>query len=186
MIFAHSFIGFPITYELLKKENYSKEFKKIAYFIGITSTVLPDFDLALGIFIHDLNHRKLLSHSLTPYLLIFFITYVVSLFLKKYKKRIQTLNLIFFVGVCSHLFLDFIAGGLSLFSPFYTGIVGVIPNFSSSYGFFASYFLSVYLLAEMAILGIYLYYLKKEKQEIVYLLPLIYLLIALIALILFL
>lgn len=186
MIFAHSFVGFPITYELLKKENYSKEFKNLAYFIGITSAVLPDFDLALGIFIHDLNHRQLISHSFLPYILIFLILFVVSRFLKKYQKRLQLLSLIFFIGVSSHLFLDFIAGGLALLSPFYTGIVGVVPNLSPYPNFFVSYFSSAYLFLEIAFFGIYFYYLKKEKLEIVYVLPLLFLFIAITAMILYL
>ena len=186
MIFAHSFVGLPITYELLKKENYSKEFKNLAYFVGITSAVLPDFDLALGIFIHDLNHRQLISHSLIPYLLVFIILYLVSIPLKKYQKRLRILNLIFFLGVCSHLFLDFVAGGLALFSPFYTGIVGIVPNFNPYPNFFVSYFSSVYLLLEFLFLGIYLFYLKKEKLEIVYYLPLTFLFIALTAMVLYL
>jgi len=184
MIFAHSFVGFPLTYEILKKEKYSTEFKKLAYFVGITSAVLPDFDLALGIFIHDLNHRKLLSHSLTPYVLLFLITLIVSLFLKKYTKRLQILNLIFFVGVMSHLFLDFIAGGLALFSPFSSDIYGIIPSFSLT-NFFASYFTSFYLFFEILAFGIFWLYLKKEKLEIVRFLPLFFLFVAIVAMILY-
>jgi len=185
MIFAHSFVGFPITYEILKKEKFSDEFKKLAYFVGITSAVLPDFDLALGIFVHDLNHRKLISHSLTPYVLLFVFIFIVSIFLDKYKKRLQILNLIFFVGVMSHLFLDFIAGGLALFMPFSTQIYGYIPSLSLT-NFFASYFTSFYLILEIIALVIFLLYLKKEKLEIVRFLPLFFLSIALIALLLYL
>lgn len=184
MIFAHSFVGFPLTYQLLKKDNYSAEFKKLAYFVGITAAVLPDFDLALGVFIHDLNHRKLLSHSVTPYIFLFFITLIVSLFLDKYRKRLQVLNLIFLIGVMSHLFLDYIAGGLALFSPFSSEIYGIVPNFISG-NFFLEYFTSFYLFLEIFALAVFLFYLKKEKLEIVRFLPLFFLFIAIIALILY-
>lgn len=184
MIFAHSFVGFPITYEMLKKEKFSDEFKKLAYFVGITSAVLPDFDLALGIFIHDLNHRKLISHSLTPYVLLFVFTFIVSIFLDKYKKRLQILNLIFFVGVMSHLFLDFIAGGLALFTPFSADIYGITPAFTLN-NFFVSYFTSFYVILEILALVIFLFYLKKEKLEIVRFLPLFFLFIAIVAMVLY-
>ncbi|NBO17491.1 MAG: metal-dependent hydrolase, partial [Proteobacteria bacterium] len=109
MILAHSLIGVPITHYLIKNKSefYDKPlFTNLMYGVGIVAAVFPDFDLILSFFINDLDHRKLISHSIVPYLVVFCFGILLSKLFSKYSSEIKILNLIFFIGVLSHLFLD--------------------------------------------------------------------------------
>jgi len=184
MVLTHSLIGVPITYFLLKnKTNLWKDRLNlnILFLIGIVGSVFPDFDLTLSFFVHDLNHRKLISHSIVPYLILFSTVYFFSCTLKKNQMLIKQANLIFFVTVLSHLLLDYIVGGISLFAPFSINIYGFDIYFEKSSDFFYKYFTSWYMVAEMILMSISMYFIYKLKEiKINLFLPFFFLVIALL------
>lgn len=167
MVLAHSLIGVPITYFLIKdKKDYWKDKLtiNILFLIGIVGAVFPDFDLALGFFIHDLNHRKLISHSFIPYLIFFIFIFFLSSIFQKNERIIKIANLIFFCAVMSHLFLDYLVGGISLFAPLDSAIYGFDIYFGFPENFFASYFTSWYVFGELFLIFFSIYYIYKLKE----------------------
>jgi hypothetical protein len=87
MILAHSLIGVPITHFLIKNKTEFQNrpvFINMMYAVGIVAAVFPDFDLSLSFFINELDHRKLVSHSVVPYLVIFLAGILLSRIFKKY------------------------------------------------------------------------------------------------------
>jgi len=182
MVFAHSFIGVPITYYLIKNkpELWKEKFNlNLLFLIGIVGSVFPDFDLTLSFFVHDLNHRKLISHSIVPYLILFFINFLVFKTFKKNKEFYTRANLIFFVSVLIHLIIDLFVGGISLFAPFTSNIFGFDIYFDKSTNFFISYLFSWYMFFELIFIFYSTYFIFKFKNIIVNLiLPFFFLLIA--------
>lgn len=187
MVLAHSFVGVPLTFYLLKhleknsEKNSSYFYQNLIYFFGIIGSVFPDFDLTLTFFIHDLNHRKLISHSILPYLLIFCLVHLFSRFFKDYQSKIKLINLVFFVGVSSHLLIDFLVGGISLFSPLSKQVYGLPIYFESlNNDFFYNYFTSWYSFFEFLII-IYslIMILNLKKILVVRILPFILFFVAL-------
>ena len=182
MILAHSLIGVPITHYLIKNKSefYDKPlFANLMYGVGIVAAVFPDFDLILSFFINDLDHRKLISHSIVPYLVLFCFGILLSKIFKKYSSEIKILNLIFFIGIASHLFLDALVGGVSLFSPITNHTVGLPIFFDYTIDFYSKYFTSFYFLLELPLIVYSLYMIAKLKNLVsVVTLPFLFLTIA--------
>jgi len=170
MVLAHSLIGVPITFFVLSKVNL-KNFQKFSsldinllYFFGIIGAVFPDFDLILTFFIDDLNHRKLISHSLIPYLAIFISVYFLAKTLREKEDLVNLINLIFFLGVFSHLLIDFLVGGISIFAPFSGEVFGFPIYFTVVSDFFYYYFTSWYSFFELLILLVSTTFILKLKN----------------------
>ena len=169
MILAHSLIGVPITNYLIKgKSEFQNRhiFTNLMYFVGIVAAVFPDFDLSLSFFISELDHRKLVSHSIIPYLVIFLVGILFSKIIKKYESEIKILNLIFFIGVLSHLFLDFLVGGISLFAPFTRYSFGFPIYFNYTSDFYSKYFSSFYFFLELPLLAYSIFIISKLRNFI--------------------
>jgi len=164
MVLAHSFIGAPLTYLLVKNKNLSPKFKNLVYFVGVTGAILPDLDLLLSFFIKDLNHRKLVSHSIVPYLVIFLTITLVSFFLKKHQSEVRLLNLVAFVTIFSHLIIDFFVGSMAIFGPFDTRLYGYRVPFADNSEFFVKYFNSQYLMYELLVISTFFILFKKYKE----------------------
>jgi len=184
MILAHSLIGVPITHYLIKNKSefYEKPiFTNLMYGVGIVAAVFPDFDLILSFFINDLDHRKLISHSIVPYLVVFCFGILLSKLFRKYSSEIKILNLIFSIGVLSHLFLDALVGGVSLFSPFTDITIGFPIFFNYTTDFYTKYFTSFYFLLEIPLMAYSVYSIIKLKNYIsVVTLPFLFLITAII------
>ncbi len=184
MVLSHSLIGVPLTYLLVrnKKDILLDKFQSnFIFLVGIVGSVFPDFDLILGFFINDLDHRKLFSHSVLPYLFFYlFVNFMIYYLLNKNQKFWKIVNLVFLVGVLSHLFLDFLVGGISLLAPFNSGIYGFDIYFDYPDSFFNYYFLSWYLLPEFLILLVSSYFIFKLRNiGIIIFLPVFFLITAL-------
>lgn len=179
MVFAHSFVGAPLTYLFIKNLNLSSKFKNFLYFVGITGAVLPDFDLILGFFIEDMNHRKLISHSIVPYLTLFVFVYIVSFFITKHSKELRLTNLILFVTILSHLILDFLVGSISLFAPFDKNLYGFTISFSNTDNFFLKYFSSEYVLYELFLISFFFIFQKYAGKSKIFNLSYLYFFLAL-------
>jgi membrane-bound metal-dependent hydrolase YbcI (DUF457 family) len=164
MVLAHSFIGAPLTYLLIKNKKLSPRSKNLAYFVGVTGAILPDLDLLLSFFIKDLNHRKLISHSIVPYLIIFLSLILASFFLKRHRFEVRILNLVAFVTIFSHLLIDYFVGTIALFGPFDPRLYGYNVPFAVGKGFFLKYFNSQYLIYELIVISIFFIFFKKYKQ----------------------
>jgi len=167
MVLAHSLIGVPLAYYLIKdKKEYWKDKLTLnfLFMVAIIGAVFPDFDLALGFFIHDLNHRKLISHSVIPYLILFIFIFFLSSVFQKKEKIIKTANLIFFCSVLSHLILDYLVGGISLFAPLESSIYGLDIYFGFPENFFASYFTSWYVFGELFLILFSIFYIYKLRE----------------------
>lgn len=181
MVFAHSLIGVPVTYLISKNylDKLSLSKVNLVFFIGVIGAVFPDFDLLLSFFIEDLNHRALITHSVFIYLVLWFILYLV--FKKIGNKFLNLCLAVFFVNVLIHLFLDYLVGGISLFSPFVVGIYGNVLYFGDSSSFFDNYFRSWYMLTEILALFFSLFFIiKLKKYQVNLVVPFIFLLTAFI------
>lgn len=157
MVFAHAFVGGLTTYYSLKsnkKLKFSDFGLSIIWFFGVLGSIFPDFDLALLYINKDLEHRKLLTHSIIFYLSLFIVVNVVTYFfkLKQDKKNLILMtNLVFFLGVFSHLIIDFFVGGLVLLAPFTYYYFGYDLPFHGKSGDWSAYFFSTYMVAESII-----------------------------------
>jgi len=172
MVFAHSFIGAPLTYLIVRKLNLSEKFKNFIYFIGITGAVLPDFDLILSFFIQDIEHRKLISHSVIPYLFLFLVVYLVSGFIKKHKVSLRLTNLVLFITILSHLIIDFFVGSIAIFAPFDPSLYGIkVPYIEN---FFYNYLTSHYVFYELILISSFFIFQKYEKKNMIFLLSYFY------------
>lgn len=164
MVLAHSFVGAPLTYLLVRNKNLTPKFKNLVYFVGITGAILPDLDLILSFFIEDLNHRKLVSHSIVPYIAIFLIILAISYLFKRHAQKIRLLNLVAFLAVSSHLLIDYLVGGIALLGPFDSNIYGIRVPFMDGKELFVRYFNSQYLIFEAIVISTFFIFLKKYKN----------------------
>lgn len=156
----------------------------LIWFFGIVSGVLPDFDLLYVLFNPHVEHRKLITHSLVPYLVTFLLIYII---LKKFKNNIfidiykflQILNIVIFIGILSHLVLDFFVGGLVLFLPFTNYYFGYsLPYYSNNPLFEYNYFTSRYLIAELLFFVVYLLVFKQFSSFVPKILPFVFFAVA--------
>ncbi|MBT6401463.1 metal-dependent hydrolase [candidate division WWE3 bacterium] len=174
MVFSHAFAGAALT-KLIKKTVSKKMFKKhqnIFYFVGIIAAILPDLDIISMLFDTSIRHRELLSHSLLPYVLISLIIWIISQI--KESKPLALISVIFLVGTLSHLFFDYVAGGIALLAPFTDKIYGYAINLPSDPPllWLSTYMKSKYMIMEFFVFWLYVLAIKKDKNLILKLLPL--------------
>lgn len=163
MILVHGFAGAITTYFILKNKSVSKLHKNftekqynILWAIGSIGGIFPDFDLIIAFLNRLISHRRLVTHSLIPYTVLFLVINILLLipninskFSKNTKDFIKLGNLVFYIAVISHLILDYFVGGLVLFSPFTDYYFGYpLPFDAKSPVWQYQYFTSGYAIAE--------------------------------------
>lgn len=87
------------------------------FYLVIIFPFLIDLDFIFSKFVKKKNHRRLITHSLLPYLVLAAFGFLYPLF--------------FILGLCGvvHLLIDMIDWGTSLLAPFYPNpIGGVLPH----------------------------------------------------------
>uniref|UniRef100_A0A7C4TLP4 Metal-dependent hydrolase n=1 Tax=candidate division WWE3 bacterium TaxID=2053526 RepID=A0A7C4TLP4_UNCKA len=167
MIFTHAFAGAVLgKYIINKQEKTSKIGKReinIIYFLTIVGAIFPDLDF-LAVFIdNSTHHRYLVTHSFVFYTILLLILWVL-------KKKINFIySLSFYIGVLSHLILDFFTGGLAALAPFSFVGYGVPIRFSNLGGaiYVSTYLKSNYMLAETMIFLWFLFIVYKNEQSII-------------------
>lgn len=181
MYFTHSLAGAISTKVVLddKEDIFSRVEKDILWFVGITASVFPDFDL-IFYFLNGgaSSHREWISHSVVLYGVASTILLAFGFFSKK-KERFgrqfyMSLALVFIFGIVTHLVLDYFAGGIALFLPFNTHVYGYDVACKEGGNWIIDYITSAYMLAEAAILLGFLLIFKSIKNKIGRVLPLFY------------
>jgi len=187
MYLNHSTAGGLAIKPIIDKytENLTEKEKSALWIFGITAAILPDFDIAYSILACVDDHRSFVTHGLFLYIVASALIYLLSYFQKKDvfgKKFFRMLSAVFLIGILSHLFIDFIFGGIAVFAPFSYQIFGFNMNIQSRPGNrFTDYFLSKYMLVEVVIFIIFLKFLKGKKYLVARMSSLFYFFMALIA-----
>ena len=188
MLLVHGFAGGIVTYYVLKsKKNlkFSKKHLNTLWFFGVLGGIFPDFDIILPFINREIEHRRLLTHSLIPYILLFLIFFVAVTYVKISKEKrelVKTSSLVFFIGVCSHLFLDYFSGGLQLLSPVTDYYFGYhLPFNAKSPSWQFMYFSSYYMLGEMLVALWFVSIFKNIKSAVGKYLPISLFLVAILA-----
>lgn len=122
MIFAHGPAGFLSAW-LLKRFWLQQKKRSWLYFVAFFGGIFPDLDLFYYyLFDASSSHREIFTHSLFFYLLIFIAVYSFA----RIKKHdlLKKINLVFFIGVLSHLFFDALGAGIALLYPFSSELYG--------------------------------------------------------------
>jgi len=187
MYFTHSLAG-AVTSKLVidRVENkFTNKEKSVLWIIGITSSVLPDFDLLYAALNHMANHRYYLTHGLFVYLVIALGIYLFSFtrgkkeFGRKFFKLVPILLL---VGVLTHFLLDTIVGGIVLLAPFSYKIYGFgMPPTDRSQNWLLLYLKSPYMILEFFNLVLFSVVLKAKKYLFAKVVALTYFLAAVFA-----
>jgi membrane-bound metal-dependent hydrolase YbcI (DUF457 family) len=176
MVFSHAFAGAITTKFLLNKSKGITISRDLAYFVGIVASVFPDFDIAVLFLFPDLQHRYFVTHSLLVYLILYLVVILISKIIKK--KELGFLASVFFLGVLSHLILDFLGGGIAALAPFVSQLYGfelIWAKYTPEdrLGWAIAYMKSPYMLGELALFIIYLgVILKNEVNKVARRLPL--------------
>lgn len=188
MYFTHSLAGAVSTKLVLNKKEdiFSKLEKDILWFVGITASVFPDFDLV----IYFLNpnatsHRQWISHSVVLYGIASLILLSFGFFLKR-KERFgrqfhMSLALVFIFGVSTHLFLDYFMGGVSLLLPFSNRVYGYPIVCNKGENWITGYVTSWYMLVEGLVALSYFLVQKSIKNKLGKTLALFYVCISILA-----
>lgn len=173
MLLVHGFAGGLTTYYTLKNNKnlkFSSKYLNFIWFLGITGAIFPDLDIVFVFLNEDIEHRRLLTHSLLPYLLLFILVNLIVYFIRinKDKKNLLLIsNLVFFMGVCSHLFIDFFVGGLSLLNPFTNYYFGyMLPFADKDPDWQFKYFASPYMVVE-TIIALWFFEIRKYINSFV-------------------
>lgn len=184
MIFAHAFAG-AVAGKYIAAEKDSKKGKfsmlqiNIIYLLAIIGSIFPDLDLIYVFLNPTIHHRYLLSHSFLFYTVILIFAWIL-------KKRISfTYMISFYVGVLTHLLLDFITGGIVVFAPLSYTLIGLPMDFVNltKWEYLSAYFNSMYMAGEIGIFVLYMLYVYKgEASMVAKTLPFVFLVIAYILL----
>jgi hypothetical protein len=184
MYFNHATAGALIMKPVMKKYDglFSAKEKTILWFIGITSGVLPDFDIAYSVIKNLEDHRSFVTHGYFVYLLAFLVIYGFSYFQKKDefgRKFFQVAATVFLLGVTTHLLIDFVIGGVAIFAPFHNTVYGFELNMSRDSGNrLTQYLLSRYMILEAAFLIMFFIFLRGKEYFVPRLLSVFYFIIA--------
>ncbi|MBU1132965.1 metal-dependent hydrolase [Patescibacteria group bacterium] len=181
MYFTHSLAGAVTTKLVLDKNEgiFSKLEKDILWFVGITASVFPDFDLI----IYFLNpnatsHRQWITHSVVLYAFASLILLSFGFFYKKKEKFgrqfYMSMALVFILGVVTHLILDYLVGGVTIFLPFNRFVYGYPIETHHGGNWITDYVSSWYMFIEGALAAGFLLILKSIKNTIGKLLPIFY------------
>ncbi len=184
MYFNHSLAGAVAIKPIIDKiENkFTEKEKTVLWFVGITASVLPDFDIAYSVLKNLEDHRSFVTHGVILYIVAFLLLYSLSFLQKRNvfgKKFFKTLSLVFLIGVSVHLLIDFFVGGIALYAPFSYKICGfdmVIKNGQSNR--LLEYLMSKYMILEFFIAVLFFIFMKGKKYFIPRVFALFYVLVA--------
>jgi hypothetical protein len=184
MYFNHATVGALAIKPIIEKveEKFTKKEITTLWFAGITSAVLPDFDIAYSVLRGLEDHRSFVTHGIVLYFIAFILLYSVSFFQKKDifgKKFFKTLALVFLIGICTHFLIDFFVGGIALFAPVTYRIFGFDMNIKNGYhNRLFEYIASRYMVVEISITLLFFHVFKGKKYFVPKLFSLSYFLIA--------
>lgn len=127
MIFAHGPLGSIIarsTWRSFDAFNFTRKQKHFLLLIGFIGGIIPDIDLFYTSFINGSTpHRALITHTLVPYVIIFAVSAIVALLIRKH--FLLASAVVFFLGNASHMVFDMIASSIRLFFPFNETFIGL-------------------------------------------------------------
>ena len=188
MYFNHATAGAIAVKPIIDKyENvFTEKEKTVLWFVGITSAVLPDLDIAYSVVKKLEDHRSFVTHGFPLYLIVFFLIYLLSFLQKKEvfgKKFFKVLSLIFLIGITTHFVIDFVFGGIALLAPFSYKIYGFDMVLNGKYpdNRLLSYVFSKYMIIEIVIFGLFLYVFRSRKYQIAKFFSFFYFLISIIS-----
>jgi len=188
MYFNHATAGAIAVKPIIDKyENvFTEKEKTVLWFVGITSAVLPDLDIAYSVVKKLEDHRSFVTHGFPLYLIVFFLIYLLSFLQKKEvfgKKFFKVLSLIFLVGITTHFVIDFVFGGVALLAPFSYKIYGFDMVLNGRYpdNRLLSYVFSKYMIIEIVIFSLFLYVFRSKKYQIAKFFSFFYFLISIIS-----
>ena len=187
MYFTHSLAGAIVTKPLIDRveSKFTEKEKTVLWFVGITASVLPDFDITYSVLNHLSNHRDFITHGIFIYLIIALIIYSLSFLQDKKefgRKFFKTLSLIFSAGIASHLFIDTLAGGISLLAPLTYRVIGFGMLVKRGNGnWLTAYLKSWYMLVETLMVTSFGFIMKGKKYFTARIFALFYVLAALFA-----
>jgi len=188
MYFNHATAGALAVKPVIDKYSdiFTEKEKTVLWFVGITSAILPDLDIAYSILKNLRDHRAFVTHGFPIYLIAFLLIYLLSFRQKKEafgKKFFRVLSLVFLIGITTHFVIDFIFGGVALFAPFSYKIYGfeMILNRKYLNNRLLSYILSKYMIVEIAALGLFLYIFRGKKYPAAKFFSFFYFLIAVVS-----
>lgn len=186
MYFTHSLLGAVASKVVIDKiENkFTNREKVVLWLVGITASVLPDFDLAYAYLNHLTNHRDFITHGMFIYLVIAILIYLLSATrnTKEFgRKFFKSLSFIFILGIATHFLLDFIVGGLVLLAPFSYQVLGFESLYPRTVGanWLLLYLHSPYMFIELFNVILFFVVLRGRKYLVAKTIALIYFLIAL-------
>jgi hypothetical protein len=169
MYFTHSLLGAVAQRFVIDKveKKFTERENQVLWFVGITASVLPDFDLVYSALNQMLNHRNFITHGIFIYLILSLLLYLLS-FAKDKKefgrKFFKTLALSFFIGILVHFLMDFIVGGVVFLAPFTYKVFGFDMTYERyDRNWLLTYLESKYMLLELLDLGLFLLILKDKK-----------------------
>ena len=190
MYFNHATAGALVMKPIMKKYEglFSAKEKTVLWFIGITSGVLPDFDIAYSVIKNLEDHRSFVTHGFFVYLLAFLVIYGFSYFQKKDefgRKFFKVSAAVFLFGITTHLVIDFIIGGVAIFAPFYSEVFGFDLHIEQNGGNrLTQYLLSKYMILEFILLFMFFVFLKGKEYFVPRILSIFYFLIAAVSFVL--
>ncbi|MFZ2663968.1 MAG: metal-dependent hydrolase [Patescibacteria group bacterium] len=185
MYFTHSLAGAIAIKPIIDKveKDFTEKEKIVLWFIGITASVLPDFDLLYMFLSKSSNHRHFVTHGVTLYLIMFIIAYLLR-FIQERKefgrKFFKILSTVFITGVLTHLVLDTLVGGIALLSPFSFKTFGFNMDIKrSGVNWLVEYLKSRYMLLELLVASLFFYVFRKKRYTASKVFSFLYLVIAL-------
>jgi len=190
MYFTHSLAGAIAVKPIIEKveKNFTEKEKVVLWFIGITASVLPDFDLLYMFLSKSESHRYFATHGIALYLIIFVVTYLLRFIQEKKefgRRFFKVAPFIFLAGVLTHFVLDALVGGIAFFSPFSHRIIGFDMNIrKEGVNWLSEYLKSKYMYLEFLITSIFLYVFKEKKSIVPRIFSLFYFIVALVSFIL--
>lgn len=169
MYFTHSLVGAVAQRFVIDKvdKKFTEKEIRVLWIVGVTASVLPDFDLIYSALNHMVNHRGFITHGIFIYLLMSLLLYCLS-FTKDKKefgrKFFKTLASCFFIGIIVHFLMDFIVGGIVFLAPFSYKVYGLEMSFERYNGnWLLRYIRSRYMFLELANIVIFFYFLSERK-----------------------
>ena len=153
MIFAHGPAGFVLTHFLKKYWNKSLSRKQIitVYLVGVIGGLFPDIDLFYYYLVTaKTSHHELLTHSFFIYFAVFILFFIIAFLIKN--RFIWALNIVFFIGVFSHLAADSLGSGIMWFYPFSDFLFGLISFYFILNSWFTQWIFSINYSLETVIL----------------------------------
>jgi hypothetical protein len=172
MYFNHATVGAIAIKPVLDRcrNKFTEKENTVLWFAGITSAVLPDFDIAYSVLRGLEDHRSFVTHGIILYIIAFILLYSISFFQKREvfgRKFFKTLALVFLVGISTHFLIDFFFGGIALLAPFTFRIFGFDMSIKNGYqNRLIEYVFSNYMIVEIFITLLF-FYLFKENEYFV-------------------